>query len=168
MATATLIHPMATATLRPIPSTIDITTSSLPWQSNQDTDESDDYSCPHPPPPPTSCNTCSPSVQLSSPIVITDTPTEEGLSLYVILIIIGGIVWLAFICFICIALCCTNKFSTMIMKNKRNIIQVNRHYSTDPKRKLRSLLNKNSRNGFHVVSAVDSESDTELTVFQKT
>ena len=156
----------------PIP-TVNSVTISLPNDNdhNDDGDDGDDgddedYSCPRPPPPPTvtPCVSCSPFVQ-SSPFIIDDTPAN-GLSLYVILISAGGAVWLVFICCVCVALCCAKKVNTILLKQNGGI--VNRHYATDPKRKLRSLLNKNNRKGFNVVSAVDSDSDTELTVFQKT
>ena len=98
--------------------------------------------------------------------VVNEEADEVGMSLYVILVMMGAVFWVALVILICAALCCAKKVSRKY-KIKQSIVK--RHYSVDPKKKLQSLLNKNSRKGFTPINAQsDSESDNELTVFQRT
>ena len=63
-----------------------------------------------------------------------------------------------------IVVCLCSRHSKLHPK-KRYLVR--RHYTVDPKKKLQSLLNP-ARKGFTPISTVDSDSDIEFTVFQKT
>ena len=161
--------------LHPSPSTVSSSTSIvLTSQHNIEADD-ENYSCPYPPPPltatllTTSTTTTGGgggSSRLPSSPSAAISNTSHGLSLYIVLLLIGAVLWAVFICFMCMALLCTRKVRFVAAKQKKAIVK--RHYAVDPKRKLQSLLSKSSRKGFTPISVHDdSESDNELTVFQK-
>ena len=119
------------------------------------TDSNGVYICPRPPPPLNTLNGTLSGKEATTP----------SIPLYMTLLILGAVAWILFMCFICIAICCIKKLNSITAKQNQYV--VNRHYSIDPKRKLRSLLDRKSHKGFAPVSAVDSGSEDELTVFQQ-
>lgn len=85
---------------------------------------------------------------------------EAYKSLFLILLIIGAVVWVVIVCAMCIGCYCARKIRLIGVKQKGT---VKRHYSMNPSKKLRSLV-KGNRNGFTPVNAQDSDTDEEETI----